>query len=439
MMMMMMFVVCCCLLCSHEERFAIDVSDPELNVVTDASVWTHYRNIFPTPSCGRYFGQVEHEMFSASNSSTNSSSTSSGGSSVYELTLRARETVSVPFVFLSFASGPVLSDGSSLSFKRSTRKDSDGRDGRDSGWASSKEEESKEGRSIRNKTAYESKQGESKQNRDTNDNRDANDDNNDGNDDHRRAYLGQGMVAIRKRTIPISFKSSHHGHTVSLLQLHVRPRPFCVHRTFRFHQAENEFLKRRILLSTGSLTSRAHPYAEVPSRIGNSENSLSGPPTMPAKFVHCPSSGKIDRREKREERREKCLCWTLGLLLSCCLVVLLSVFLMAFFICVSHSFISIHTVLAASDTSLERFFYYCSTTLLLLLYYSTTTTTVHCLCIDFCLSDVVVEWRDQKDAYAPQEIHVRYRCGSFPTLGQFFLCVYHDQYHAQLHESTFEC
>ena len=297
MMMMMMFVVRCSLLCSHEERFAIDVSDPELNVVTDASVWTHYRNIFPTPSCGRYFGQVEHEMFTASNSSTNSSSTSSGGSSVYELTLRARETVSVPFVFLSFASGPVLSDGSSFSFKRSTRKDSDGRDGRDgrdSGWASSKEEESKEGHSIRNRTAYESKQGESKQNRDTND--DNNDDANDGNDDHRRAYLGQGMVAIRKRTIPISFKSSHHGHTVSLLQLHVRPRPFCVHRTFRFHQAENEFLKRRILLSTGSLTSRAHPYAEVPSRIGNSENSLSGPPTMPAKFVHCPSSGKIDRR-----------------------------------------------------------------------------------------------------------------------------------------------
>ena len=113
-------------------------------------------------------------------------------------------------------------------------------------------------------------------------------------DDLRQKAFGRG-VAIRKRTIPISFRSAHHGHTVALLQVHVKPRPFVVHRTFRFHQSENEFLKRRILITPHGQIKGQHPYVQQPSRIGlNSNGPMStAPPTLSAKFIHCPANDVV--------------------------------------------------------------------------------------------------------------------------------------------------
>jgi Ca2+-binding EF-hand superfamily protein len=328
---------------SHEERFSIDVSDPELNVVSDSNVWQYYRDVLQ-PAAGVLSGQVEHDMIPKN---------------TLELTLKARETVSIPFVFLSFASGPVTTDGYSM--RATTRPRKDGRAA--TGWESNRSGDSgrdrdrdddrrrgrddygtKDGGDGRGRN-YGSKDGsdDRESDRDRDRNRDRRNTDQDNYDDMRQKALGHG-VAIKRRSIPISFKSAHHGHTVALLQIHVRPRPFVVHRTFRFHQSENEFMKRRILIQPSGMvqSSQSHPYVQAPTRIGVASDDPASrnavPPILPAKFVHCPAN------------------------------------------------------------------------------------------------DVVVEWRDQKDPYRPQEIHLRYRCGQFPMVGQFFLCVYNDQYHASLHE-----
>jgi hypothetical protein len=129
-------------------------------------------------------------------------------------------------------------------------------------------------------------------------------------DDLRQKAFGRG-VAIRKRTIPISFRSAHHGHTVALLQVHVKPRPFVVHRTFRFHQSENEFLKRRILITPHGQIKGQHPYVQQPSRIGlNSNDPMStAPPTLPAKFIHCPANDVVvewrDQKGKYNSNSER--------------------------------------------------------------------------------------------------------------------------------------
>ena len=46
---------------SHEERFIIDIQDPELNVVTDSVVWQYYRETL-SPAAGVVSGKIEHDM-----------------------------------------------------------------------------------------------------------------------------------------------------------------------------------------------------------------------------------------------------------------------------------------------------------------------------------------------------------------------------------------
>jgi len=184
-----------------------------------------------------------------------------------ELTLKARETVSIPFVFLSFASGPVSMDGYSMRAETRSRKDARLQDGDTSngGWESNRSGGSSKD-TDRDGGSFESKDGRGDSGRDGGrdggrdsgrdgrgsiESKDGGSGSGRGRDDEQGRYddirqkaFGTG-VAIRRRTVPISFKSAHHGHTVALLQVHVRPRPFVVHRTFRFHQSENEFMKRR--------------------------------------------------------------------------------------------------------------------------------------------------------------------------------------------------
>jgi len=314
---------------SHEERFTIDCSDPELRAVTDSSVWQHYRETLQ-PCAGVLHGPVEHEMISAD---------------TLELTLKARETVSIPFVFLSFASGTISANGGQTGKGRDTwgsrLNDSRRRRDDDRYGASSKGDDADRDRDRdrRDRDGYSSKDNNDDDRYGSRGNRDERSAPDSEFDHMRDMALGHG-TPIRRRTVPVSFKSAHHGHTVALLQVHIRPQPFIVHRTFRFHQSENEFLKRRILIQPGGGDSNRHPFIQRPSQLGTSGAEGVGimPSPLAAKFVHCPAS------------------------------------------------------------------------------------------------DVVVEWRDQKDPYKPQEIHLRYRCGAFPSFGQFFLVVYNDQYHASLHE-----
>jgi Ca2+-binding EF-hand superfamily protein len=278
---------------SHEERFSIECADPELRVVLDTAAWRHYRRVLQ-PAAGQLGDKVEDEMLD----------------SELQLTLAPQETVYVPFMFLSFASGSVSLDHRKATTKRVAERTDEGK--------------VNEGKSGDN---------ESKSSRD---------------DDEEFAGVhgnrGAG-ITIRRRTVPISFKSAHHGHTVSLLQVHIRPRPFCVDRTFHFHQGENQFLKRCIAIHPRNF----NVYGAAPAMMPNvndvthkssqgAVNPEASASTMPAKFIHCPSN------------------------------------------------------------------------------------------------DVVVEWRDQLDPNKPQEIFIRYRCGSFPAIGQFFIIVYADQYHAVIDE-----
>eukprot|EP00945_MAST-04E_sp_MAST-4E-sp1_P007574 g7574.t1 len=283
---------------SHEERFVIECPDPELRVVLDVNAWRHYRRVLQ-PAIGTLGDQIEVEMID----------------SELQLTLGPQETVHIPFMFISFASGAVAQSRPRKARSHRIKDQAGGKSG-------------------------EGKRGEGKSGDDEDDFGSKQDDDFDG----AHGAAGGPGTTIRRRTVPISFKSAHHGHIVSLLQVNIRPRPFCVDRTFRFHQAQNEFLKRCIAIHPRNF----NPYSAAPALMPNmndiADSTVENPvgpgrsSTMPAKFIHCPSS------------------------------------------------------------------------------------------------DVVVEWRDQADPSKPQEVFIRYRCGEFPSVGQFFIIVYADQYHAVIDE-----
>ncbi len=230
---------------AHEERFFIECKDPECYPVCDSSAWQHYRDVLG-PCAGSVKGPVEHELLAEGS---------------LELTLRPFESVSVPFVFLSFAPGMVLDEGSTTVAEVATEdgiieaaRPDDGLGRLDLALAQSSHELAQ----------------------------------------HRNAFrINQDLKhPIRRRTISVRFNSAHHGHTVALLQVHVRPRPFVVHRTFRFHQAENEYLERRIRIPNYPGQVQRFSTSRMPSQLSREQSSESYPAPMAAqaKFVHCPAS-----------------------------------------------------------------------------------------------------------------------------------------------------
>ena len=267
---------------AHEERFSIDCKDPECYPVCDSSAWQHYRDVLG-PCAGCVTGRVEHELLTAGS---------------FELTLRPLESVSVPFVFLSFASGMVPVASAKVDV--------------------SPEDSIVEGRDDRQHSRLDLPAAHAEL-------------------EPRQQDLKR---PIRRRTISVRFNSAHHGHTVALLQVHVCPRPLVVHRTFRFHQGENEYLERCIRIQDRSGSIHQFSTSRMPSRLskGQGIGSHSARIATQAKFVHCPAS------------------------------------------------------------------------------------------------DVLAEWRDQAGTSRSPEVYLKYRCGSFPSFGQFFVVVYNDQFHASLHE-----
>ncbi|EQC33112.1 hypothetical protein SDRG_09100 [Saprolegnia diclina VS20] len=87
-------------------------------------------------------------------------------------------------------------------------------------------------------------------------------------------------LALRthERTIPISIKSVAHGHTIAVIQLHVHPAPFVVHRTYRFQHFSLAILRRCL------------KWVPPPS---NDENDNNQAESGVEKFVMCPDANVI--------------------------------------------------------------------------------------------------------------------------------------------------
>ena len=58
------------------------------------------------------------------------------------------------------------------------------------------------------------------------------------------------------RTIEIKIISGTHGHIISVIYVHIHPRPFTVNRTIRFFEPENSIMKRRVQLVGYSASNR---------------------------------------------------------------------------------------------------------------------------------------------------------------------------------------
>jgi Ca2+-binding EF-hand superfamily protein len=55
-------------------------------------------------------------------------------------------------------------------------------------------------------------------------------------------------------------------------------------------------------------------------------------------------------------------------------------------------------------------------------------------CVETSSNRVVVDWRGSAQPGAPQEVLIKYRCGKFPSLGEFYIIIYDDHFQACVHE-----
>jgi len=54
-------------------------------------------------------------------------------------------------------------------------------------------------------------------------------------------------------------------------------------------------------------------------------------------------------------------------------------------------------------------------------------------------SRVVVDWRGSAQPGSPQEVLIKYRCGKFPNLGEFYILIYDDHFQGVVHECWHVC
>jgi len=211
---------------SHEERFILDVNDPELRLVTSFDEWLHLRHTC-SPCVGELGSEpVEAEMFDRD------------GYGNVQIALLPHETLALPFTFMTLVPHkPLMKKPLRRAHSRSTDYGGDFKGGGRSGM------EQKSG-------GY----GESK-------------------------TQEPDMPAADPedeepfRTVEVRVISGTHGHVVSVLRLLVCPRAFVVHRTLRFFEPENSIMKRRIQL--------------VDYGVGSLFPEES---TAASKFVHCVES-----------------------------------------------------------------------------------------------------------------------------------------------------
>jgi hypothetical protein len=77
---------------------------------------------------------------------------------------------------------------------------------------------------------------------------------------------------VTSRIVNVRIISGSHGHVISVIKVHIHPRPFVVNRNITFYEPENTVMKRRI-----RLTGQHDRRAEVPGRYN----------AAASKYVHC--------------------------------------------------------------------------------------------------------------------------------------------------------
>ncbi|KAJ1442329.1 hypothetical protein B484DRAFT_442214 [Ochromonadaceae sp. CCMP2298] len=180
---------------AHEERFQIEVGDPELRLVTAFDEWLHLRRCC-RPALGELGPEpVEAEMFDRDAAGT------------VQVALLPHETLHLPFTFMTLT--PYMPE-SRLPDKRQQRQSLQAQ--QSSRW-------------DRDRDRGEGKEGESKS-----------------------AEQEEDVLQAEEphRTVEVKVVSCTHGHIVAIIKVLVCPRPFVLHRTLRFQEPENTVMKRRI-------------------------------------------------------------------------------------------------------------------------------------------------------------------------------------------------
>ena len=180
----------------REEMFVIHADDPkhELRVVTDEDEWRFLRRVLPR-CCGDVGDTpIEDGMVSADN----------------ELLLAPRETVYVPFTFLSLASGLVKRRGGAARHNRQSRR--------------------------RNRRRGAGGAGDS---------------DSEGEGDVMMGDLAAFAVPMLPRTIHVTIVGQRSQQAVALLKVHIHPRPFVIDRSVHFYNAEHEVMKRTVIIQPG--------------------------------------------------------------------------------------------------------------------------------------------------------------------------------------------
>lgn len=208
----------------HEERFLIEIPDPELRAVTSFDEWTHLRN-----TCRSFFPLVRLTIFRACIGTVGSDPVEADmfdvdGNGNIQVSLLSHETLHLPFTFLTYQdTTPPPSIPS-----RTTRS---------------------ENRRAFNFAGDKSSSDSPKES-----------------SDRVEAEIEENPI----RTIDIRVISGSHGHVVAVLKIHVCPRPFSVTRNLIFYEPENTIMKRRIQIK-GNTTMAMFPNDRV----------------LASKYIHC--------------------------------------------------------------------------------------------------------------------------------------------------------
>jgi hypothetical protein len=217
---------------NHEERFEIEINDPELRLVTAYEEWHHLRQ-----ACRPCVGELgsepdEAEVFDRD------------GMGRAQATLLPHETFSLPFTFMTLLPFTPPTKPPTKTNKASNRIRS---------------------RSNERKDEYSdySDRGEGKEGR-----RDAVSDEEDDDSDN------------AQRIIEVKIISGSHGHIIAILRIHLHMRSSLVHRVLRFQEYANSIAKRVVKLVTAR--SLKQQQADL---IGDFRKQL--------KYIHCVETSQI--------------------------------------------------------------------------------------------------------------------------------------------------
>jgi len=222
---------------AHEERFQIEINDPELKLVTMFDEWLHLRRVC-RPAVGQLGNEpVEAEMFDRD------------GTGNVQVALLPHETLYIPFTFMTLS--PFTPES------RLTARDAPRRRGGGGSGGGGRYGDDEEGKGGEESKSAGRGGGESK--------------NNGSGGDAANSILRNEEP---HRTVEVKVVSCTHGHIICILKVLVCPRPYVVNRVLRFQEAENSIMKRRVQI-VGHENLSAYP----------------GEYTNASKYVHCVEGG----------------------------------------------------------------------------------------------------------------------------------------------------